>query len=257
MKITIITVTWNSAATIAGTLQSVLAQTYADWELVIVDGNSKDDTLAVVRAYEPLFAGKMKWISEPDRGIYDAMNKGIAMASGEFIGILNSDDYFSGANVLQQIADGIKESEADLVYGDVCFVAPHNQDKVIRYYSARWFKPFLFRFGFMPPHPGVYIRRKYFGELGSYKTDFRIASDYELLIRYLYVHRLRPKYLDICVVNMLPGGISTKSWRSRLLLNREIVRACRENGIYTNLLILSMKYLFKLSGVLFPNRKKR
>lgn len=253
MKISIITVTYNSAATIAGCIASVNKQTYPDIEHIVVDGASKDGTVEIIRSIANRVS---QLISEPDKGIYDAMNKGIRMATGDVIGILNSDDFFTSKEVIAHIVSAFEKNEVDGVYGDICFVKPENLNQVVRYYSARWFNPSLFRFGFMPPHPSVYFRRTCFLELGLYKEDYRIAADYELLIRFLKVNRLKTHYLNFCVVTMRTGGDSTRNLKSNLILNQEIVRGCRENGIYTNMLILLFKYVFKVSGVLFPNRGK-
>jgi glycosyltransferase involved in cell wall biosynthesis len=253
MKISIITVTYNSAATISDCISSVNAQSYPDIEHLVIDGASTDHTVEIIRNTHNRVS---HLVSEPDKGIYDAMNKGIALASGDIIGILNSDDFFTSDQVIEQIASGFQDRTLQGVYGDVCFVRPQNLNKVVRYYSARWFKPFLLRFGFMPPHPSVYIRRSCFQEYGLYKTDYKIAADYELLIRYLNVNRLKTRYLNYCAVTMRTGGDSTKNLKSNWILNKEIVRGCRENGIYTNMFILGFKYIFKISGVLFPNRGK-
>lgn len=252
-KISIITVTYNSSVTIAACIFSVNEQTYLNIEHIIIDGASKDNTLEIINSMPNRV---VKIISEPDKGMYDAMNNGIKLVSGDIIGILNSDDFFTSNDVIEKIASEFKSSQTDGVYGDICFVKPTNLKKVVRYYSAKWFKPSLFRFGFMPPHPSVYVRRKCYEELGLYKTDYKIAADYELLIRYLKVNKLRTSYLNFCVVTMRTGGDSTRNLKSNWILNKEIVRGCRENGIYTNMLILSFKYFVKIFGVIFPNRNK-
>jgi glycosyltransferase involved in cell wall biosynthesis len=254
MKVSIITVTYNSAATIAGCIASVNEQTYPDIEHLVIDGASKDNTVDIIRNMPNRVS---HLVSEPDKGIYDAMNKGIALATGDVIGILNSDDFYSTPDAIAKIVSVFEKGQVDGVYGDICFVRPENLNKVVRYYSARWFNPSLFRFGFMPPHPSIYIRRRCFQELGYYKADYKIAADYELLIRFLKVNRIKTRYLNFCVVTMRTGGDSTRNLKSNWILNKEIVRACRENGIYTNMLILMFKYVFKISGVLFPNRKKQ
>jgi glycosyltransferase involved in cell wall biosynthesis len=251
MKISIITATYNSAATIAGCIASVNTQTYPDIEHIVVDGASKDGTVEIIQSMPNRIS---QLISEPDKGIYDAMNKGLRMATGDVIGILNSDDFFTSAEVISRIVQVFEKNPVDGVYGDICFVKPENLKKVVRYYSAKWFRPFLLRFGFMPPHPSVYIRRNCFRELGLYKVDYQIAADYELLIRFLNVNRLKTRYLDFCVVTMRTGGDSTRNLKSNWILNKEIVRGNRENGIYTNMFILMFKYSFKITGVLFPNR---
>jgi len=253
MKISIITATYNSANTIAECIASVHKQTHQTIEHIIVDGASKDSTLAIINSMPSRVA---KIVSEPDKGIYDAMNKGIKLATGDVIGILNSDDFFSSDDVIEKIVSAFKNNDVDGVYGDICFVKPSDLNRVVRYYSAKWFKPSLFRFGFMPPHPSFYVRKECYQKLGLYKIDYKIAADYELLIRYLKVHQLKTRYLNFCVVTMRTGGDSTRNLKSNWILNKEIVRGCRENGIYTNMMILSAKYVFKITGVLFPNRGK-
>jgi glycosyltransferase involved in cell wall biosynthesis len=246
MKISIITVSYNSEAYIASTIESVLRQTYPDIEYIIVDGNSTDRTVSIIQQYAPAFAGRLKWISEPDTGMYDAMNKGIKMATGEIAGILNSDDFYNYPDCIEKIAGVFEDANLDSCFADVRFVRQGNLDKTVRYYSSARFRPKKFRFGFMPAHPTFFVRRKYFDETGYYKTDYRIAADYELLIRFLYVHKLTYRYLPLDIIKMRMGGKSTRSWKSNYILNEEIVRGCRENGIYTNLFILSFKYFRKI-----------
>jgi len=254
MKITIITATYNSASTIAYCIASVNTQTYPDIEHIIIDGASKDGTVEIINSMPNRVS---KIISEPDMGIYDAMNKGIQMATGDVIGILNSDDFFTSDEVLSKIALVFQTQPVEGVYGNVCFVSPSNLNRIIRYYSAALFRPSMFQFGFMPPHPSFYLRRKWFDEYGMYKTDYKISADYELLIRYLKVNHLKTQYLNFCVVTMRKGGDSSRSLKSNWILNKEIVRGCRENGIYTNMFILSFKYFVKLTGFIKPNRIKK
>ena len=193
MKISIITVTYNSAATLRDTMESVLAQTYTDIEYVVVDGLSKDNTMDIVREYEPRFQGRMKYISEKDHGLYEAMNKGIRMATGEIVGIINSDDFYHRNDIIQLVADAMAASEVQAVYGDVRFVNPENLDKTVRYYSSKIFRPSLFRFGFMPAHPTFFTYRKYFEQYGYYRLDYKIAADYELLVRFLHKYGVKAR----------------------------------------------------------------
>lgn len=250
MKISLVTVTFNSAQTLRYTIQSVLFQSYSDIEYIIVDGRSKDDTLDLIKEYEPQFNGRMCWISEKDNGIYDAMNKGIRMATGDIVGIINSDDFYHRRDTIMRVSEAFKNSDVQAVYGDVRFVNPQNLDKTVRYYSSKRFTPEMFRFGFMPAHPTFFTYRKYFEEFGYYKTDYKIAADYELLIRFLYVHQLKSKYLPFDFMKMRTGGTSTASIRSNILLNKEIVRACKENGIWTCMPLLFLKYLVKVFELL-------
>lgn len=247
LKISIITVSYNSASTIRDTIDSVLFQTYNDIEYIIVDGKSQDNTVEFVKEFEVKFCGRMKWISEPDNGLYDAMNKGIKMATGDIVGIINSDDFYHKPDIIEKVASTFIENKAvKAVFGDVRFVNPNNLDKTVRYYRAKNFNVNRFRFGFMPPHPTFFTYKYNFEKFGYYQTDYKIAADYELLIRFLYTHELKYKYLPLDIMKMRTGGASTKSLKSNLILNKEIVRACRENGIYTNMVILMLKYFSKV-----------
>ena len=255
MKVSIVTVTYNSAATLCDTLKSVLQQDYGDIEYIVIDGASTDATAGLLASYEPLFRGRMRWLSEPDNGLYDAMNKGIRLAAGDVVGIINSDDFYNHSDVISRVAQAFADSAVQAVYGDVRFVRPDNLDKTVRYYSSKAFTPQKFRYGWMPAHPTFFTYRKYFDEYGYYRTDYRIAADYELLIRFLYKHRLQSRYLPFDFITMRTGGASTRSWRSNWRLNREIVKACRENSIYTNMPILMLKYFVKVFEYFNTERK--
>lgn len=246
MTISLITATYNSEATIADTLKSVLAQTYKDIEYWIIDGCSKDGTMDILKHYEPMFNGKLHIISEPDKGIYDAMNKGIARATGDVVGLLNSDDYYTSDDALATIAHFFSHNDADAIYGDIHFVNDSNPEKCVRYYSSALFRPWLLRFGFMPAHPSFYVRREVYQKYGTYSLDYKIASDYDLMVRLLYKHRIKATYIKKDFVTMRTGGISTKSVKNRLLISREDVKACRRNGLYTNIAFISVKYLYKV-----------
>jgi glycosyltransferase involved in cell wall biosynthesis len=246
MKISLITATFNSVATHCNTIQSVLFQSYPNIEYIIVDGLSKDNTLDIVREYSSQFNGRMKWISEKDNGIYDAMNKGIQMATGDIVGIINSDDFYHDPDIIQKIVDVFQDKSIQAVYGDVRFVNPNDLNKTVRYYSSKNFSPSKFRFGFMPAHPTFFTYKKYFDEYGYYKTDYKIAADYELLIRFLHIYKLKYKYLPFDFLRMRTGGVSTASIRSNILLNKEIIRACKENKIRTFLPLLFLKYFIKI-----------
>ncbi len=243
MKVSIVTATYNSASTIRDTIDSVIAQNYPDIEHIIVDGVSKDNTLDIVKSYGDKIA---KIISEPDKGIYDAMNKGIQAATGDIIGILNSDDFFTSEDVIATVAKVFENNDIDALYGDVHFVNPEDLKKCVRYYSSAIFKPSLFRYGFMPAHPSFYMKKCCYDKFGLYSLDYKIASDYDLLIRYLYKQKVRYKYIKKDFVTMRTGGVSTESFHNRILLNQEIVTACKKYGIYTNLLLLFLKYLYKV-----------
>lgn len=246
MKISIITASYNSVKTLADTMESVLSQTYTDWEYIIVDGGSKDGTLDLIKKYESRFGDKLKWISEPDHGIYDAMNKGIARATGDIVGILNSDDYYTSKDILSTIASAFSDKNLDAVYGDIHFVNEGEPNSVVRYYSSRLFKPFWLRFGFMPAHPSFYARRDVYQKAGLYDTSYKIGSDFEMMVRLFRKHHIRYHYLHKDFVTMRTGGMSTKNIQSRRTLLAEDVRACRSNGIYTNQFMIALKYLYKI-----------
>jgi len=245
MKISIITVSFNSAKTIRDTIESVLAQTYTQIEYIIVDGKSNDATVEIIKEYEPFFNGRLRLISEKDNGLYDAMNKGIQMATGEIVGIINSDDFYHRNDAIENIAKVFEDDTIQATFADVRFVRPENLNKTIRYYSSKNFAPWRFRFGYMPAHPTFFTYKKYFDEFGYYQIDYKIAADYELLIRFLHTHKLNYKYLHTDMLKMRIGGVSTVSL-SNYLHNKENARACKENGIKTNLLLLSFRYILKV-----------
>lgn len=244
MKISIVTTTYNSAETLRDTIESVLNQTYTDWEHVIVDGNSTDNTLEIVKEFEDRYDGRLKVISEPDKGIYDAMNKGIKLASGDVIGILNSDDYFSSPYILASIADGIGDNDA--VYGDVHFVDPEQLDKCVREYSSKPFSPAKMKMGFMPAHPSFYCKRHVFDNVGLYDPSFKIAADFEFLLRAIYIKGISCKYLPIDFVTMRTGGASTSGIQSHKKILLEHLKAYRKNGVKSNIFLEGLRYAYKL-----------
>ena len=252
MKISIITVCYNSEKYIRSAIESVLNQTYKDIEYIVVDGNSTDNTMVIVKSYEPEFKGRMRWISEPDKGLYDAMNKGIKMASGDIVGIINSDDFYIENTVIEQVANTfIQHNDNQIVFGDVLFVHPDNLDKTIRYYRSKNFTLNRFRFGFMPAHPTFFTYKTNFEKIGYYKTNYTIAADFELLLRFMYLNQLKYKYIPLIFMKMRTGGISTKSYKSKIILNKEISRACKDNGIQTNMFNIYSKYFIKIFEFIF------
>lgn len=244
MKVSIITVCYNSEKTIRDTIRSVLSQDHDDIEYLIVDGASKDGTMAIVNEYKDRVAVV---ISERDQGIYDAMNKGIAAATGDIVGILNSDDFYESDHVISDIVAAFRQQpQLDAVFGDVVFVQAQQLDQVRRHYRAGHFKAWKLRFGWMPPHPGTFIKRAAYARAGGYSLQYKIAADYEMFVRLLHVNRCSYQWIDQVIVRMRLGGVSTAGIKSSILLNREIVRACRSNGLYTNLLLVLSKIPFKL-----------
>ena len=244
--ISIITATFNSAKTLKDTIQSVLRQTNKDFEYLIIDGGSTDETIDIVKSYESEFSGRLKWVSEKDQGIYDAMNKGIKMASGDVVGILNSDDYFTSDDILQTVDNAFKSHEIDAIYGDIHFIRDGNPQKCVRYYSSRMFRPFWLRFGFMPAHPSFYCKREVFEKAGLYSLDYKIGADYEMMVRLFKKYRIKSLYINKDFVTMRTGGASNNNVRSRITLINEDVKACKENGVYTNSLFVMLKFMYKI-----------
>lgn len=262
IKISIITVTYNSAATLRDTFDSILRQTYKNIEYLVVDGGSKDDTIAITKEYEPRFEGRMRWVSEKDNGLYDAINKGISMATGDIIGLLNSDDFFTRFDVLSTIANEFEQHpDIDAVYGDVHYVEEKNTDHIIRYYSSRRFKTWKMRMGFMPAHPSFYCKKSCYERFALpsctggtnkiyYKTDYQIASDFEFLLRMLYVGNISTHYIQKDFVTMRVGGISSSGLHSHIVINRDHKRAFKENHIRSNVFLRTVRYITKVFDLL-------
>jgi len=239
----VLTVCYNSAATIQDTIESVLSQDYPYLEYIIIDGGSTDGTLDIVNQYKDRIA---EVISEQDDGIYDAMNKGIDAASGEIIGILNSDDFYGDSDAVSSIVHTFHESETDCVFADLVYVDHRDKNKIVRYYCSKNFRLKHFAFGHQPAHPTCFIKKECYTRFGNFKTDYQISADFELLARFLWKHKISFAYLPKILVKMRTGGVSTKGFKSTCILNLEILRACRENGIKTNYLKIYSKYLFKI-----------
>ena len=344
MKISLITACYNSAKTIKTAIDSVLSQKGVDVEYIVVDGGSKDGTVDIIKEYSTRSTRlndvnsslhvstcstwlTFKWISERDRGMYDAINKGIKMATGDVVGILNADDVLASDDTLAHIVSAFNtdsyplgtrsarrvragscdrfaarpaastnptpsarahlpmgreppqgyppnevsreassmrgavttpdSSRIDAVYADIRFVREGEtvesvrNAETVRYCSAKRWRPWMFRFAAMVPHPSFYVRRECFERLGGYSLDYRICADFELELRYLYLAKLRAVYLPECVVVMRMGGMSTSGWRSNLVINREDLRALRSHGIWSCMPLIYLKYLFKIWGFVF------
>ena len=274
MKISLITACYNSAKTIKTAMESVLAQKGVDIEHVVVDGGSKDGTVDIIKECSTRSACStrfsFKWISERDKGMYDAINKGIKMATGDVVGILNADDVLATDDTLAHIASAFEQKEPpvprspfpvpqriDALYADIRFVREGETvealrgARTVRYCSAAKWRPWMFRFAAMVPHPSFYVRRECFERLGGYSLDYRICADFELELRYLYLAKLRAAYLPECIVVMRMGGMSTAGWRSNIVINREDLRALRSHGIWSCLPLIYLKYLFKIWGFVF------
>ncbi|MRX38746.1 glycosyltransferase [Flavobacterium sp. LC2016-23] len=245
MKISIITVCYNSAATIEKTILSVAEQTNKNVEYIIVDGNSKDNTLEIIKKHENKVT---KWISERDKGLYDAMNKGIEMATGDLIGILNSDDVFNNELVLEQIAAFHKNNEIDASVGNIL---QHKENgKILRLYSSKFWSPEKLRIGFMPPHPSIFFKKDLFNKFGNYELGFKIGADYELITRFFLKNNITWKYSGITTTAMLVGGLSSSGSSSYSLITKEIQKALSMNNIRFSPIKIKGRFLWKIIGFL-------
>lgn len=242
-RITVITVCFNSAATIGDTLKSIASQSYKNIEHIIIDGGSTDDTLAIIRGWT---GHSIHLVSEPDKGIYDAMNKGIALAKGEYIGMLNSDDYFANPSTLELIATHLSASNVDAVFSYLDIVDPANLNRVLRKYRISSFSKFMLRIGVMPPHPTFYCKKSCYEKAGPYRIDYHITADFEMLVRLLVKHHITWEFIDEITVKMRSGGLSSRGLKSNWVVNREIIRSCTENDLYTNMFILALKLPIRL-----------
>lgn len=252
MKISVITATYNSDKTLESTIISILNQTFSGYEYIIIDGGSTDNTLSIIKKYKKKFNGRLKYISEKDNGLYDAINKGINLSQGDIIGILNSDDFYTSNFILENIASVFNQNKnIDAIYGDIHFINGDNVNKCVRYYSSKIFKRSLMPLGFMPAHPSFYIRKECHTKYGLYKTDYKIAADFEFLLRIIYKHKINIKYLPIDMVTMRTGGVSTSGYKSIKTIMNEHLKACKENNVYTNRIILSFRYLYKITEFIF------
>lgn len=228
MKISVITAVYNNRETIAAALDSVLGQKGVDLELLVIDGGSSDGTLEVLRAY----ADRLDvLVSEPDRGIYDALNKGLQRASGDVVGFLHSDDLFADAGVLSRVAAAFAAPGVDAAYGDLLYVRKDKPEQVVRYWRAGSFSRRALARGWMPPHPTLYVRRALYMQHGLFDTSFRIAADYDFVLRLLGREGIEVRYLPEVLVKMRVGGASNRSLGNILLKSREDLRALRRNGV--------------------------
>ena len=243
MKISVITVCYNSSSTLSRALQSVADQDWTNVEHIVIDGASTDSTSEIIERYRARLA---KVVSEPDKGIYDAMNKGLDCASGDVVCFLNADDQYAHPQVLSRVAAQMRELDLDAVIGDVGFFHEQAPARMIRRYRSDRFHPNRLAWGWMPAHPALFLARAVVQRVGRFKTDYRIAGDFEYIVRIFHNHALRYRHLPEVLVQMQSGGASTNGWRSKILLNKEVLRACRENGLQTNILKILSKYPAKL-----------
>lgn len=247
MKVSIVTICLNSVTTIERTIRSVQNQSYDNVEYILVDGGSSDGTLDIIDKYQSVVS---ILISELDDGLYDAMNKGINSATGDIIGILNSDDYYSNEETISAVVDNFEaNTNLDILFGNLVF--KNSAGRIVRNCRFGLYRPAFLRFGWMPPHPATFVKAEVYEKYGLYRTDFKISSDYEIFVRWLYVKKLKWQHIPRRLIVMSIGGVSTSGYKSSLLLTKELIQACKLNGLYTNYFLVSLKYPFKMLELVF------
>lgn len=258
MKISVITATWNSGKTIGDTLRSVLNQSYTNVEHIIKDGGSKDDTLEICKNFEQKYYADgdkgrtINILSDNDKGIYDAMNQGVKAATGDVIGILNSDDFYTSDDVLARVAEEFANNpKLEAVYGDIHFVKDEDLKKCTRYFSSRYFRPWALRFGFMPAHPSFYVRREVYEKYGLYDLNFRTSSDFEMMVRLFVKEKIRSKYINKDFVTMRAGGESTAGLEAKRKVNRDIAGSLKKHGVYSNQFFQSLRYFWRIGEIVY------
>lgn len=248
-KVSLITVSYNSEKTIQNTIESVLSQDYEAIEYIIIDGASTDSTLEIIHNYR----NKIKIIvSEPDQGIYDAMNKGIKLSTGDIVGVVNSDDFYPHEQVISSVVEQfVKNPKSELVLGAIDFVKASNINQSVRKYTSKYFMPSFMRFGVMPPHPAAFIKKSAYLKVGDYKLGYKIAADFDLLLRMLEVNQLPFTNLNQVCVRMRLGGVSTEGIGSFKVISRELLRSLSENKIYSNSFFIHLRILSKVKQLIF------
>jgi glycosyltransferase involved in cell wall biosynthesis len=242
LKISIITVCYNSEGTITDTINSVASQSYPQVEHIVVDGASKDATMDIVRSSPSITS----YVSEPDGGIYDAMNKGIGMVTGDIVGTLNADDIYADDNVLTEVARVFADPEVDACYADLVYVAQNDTGKIVRYWKSRPFRSGLFKRGWMPAHPTFFVRKKIYENYGGYDLDFKLAADFELTMRFMEIYAINTRYIPNVWVRMRMGGATNKYVWNVIKGNLESYKACRKNGLKVGPLFPLMKVISRV-----------
>lgn len=243
MKVSIITITYNSESTLIDTIDSVLNQTYTDIEYIIIDGKSTDSTVSIIHSYKDKIS---KFISEKDNGLYDALNKGISMATGDIIGVLHSDDFYTNHQVIEKVVQIFNLNQADAVYADLFYVDKTNIDKILRKWKSGNYKHGMFVNGWMPPHPTFFVRRHCYEKYGSFNLDLVSAADYELMLRFVHKHQIKLAYLPEFIIKMRAGGLSNASLSNRIRANQEDRKAWLMNGLKPKFHTLYLKPLRKI-----------
>lgn len=255
-KISIITVSYNAQETIKSTLESILQQNYREIEHIIIDGASTDQTVKIINSFLPLYQKQnipLQIISQKDKGIYDAMNKGIKYASGDIVGFLNSDDFFSSANSLSYISNAFISQKTDCVFGQVAFI--DQNAKIKRAWSGRHYSPLAFILGWHPAHPTFYVKKEIFDQFGYFNLNYKIASDYELMLRFLQKHKISSAYIPHLLVTMRIGGASNASIFNIIKANLECFQAWRENQLSTFPIFILFKPIRKALNAMIQKIK--
>ena len=256
MKVSIITVSYNSAKTIGDTISSVRKQSYKNIEYIVVDGNSTDGTVEIVKQFldsskdvsqDDLQGVVTKFLCEKDKGIYDAMNKGLALATGDIIGVLNSDDFYCSNDVIEQVVRAFQEKETDCLYGDLNYVDPIDTSRIVRKWRSGAYLRKNFLNGWMPPHPTFFVKKSCYENFGTFNTQFKSAADYELMLRFLFKESCSAQHLPKVMIHMRAGGVSNVSLKNRIRANREDRMAWKINGLKPKWFTLLRKPLSKLT----------
>lgn len=251
MKISIITVCYNSAATIEQTIKSVLSQDYPEIEYIIIDGRSTDETLSIISRYRDKIAVV---VSEKDCGIYDAMNKGVMLATGNFVGILNADDFYSNESVISSVVKQLKISDADSLYANLLIVDPTHVSHIKRRWISGAYNRRAFLFGWMPPHPTFFVRKEIYSKFGAFNLNLKTAADYELMLRFLYVNRITTTYLNDVIIHMRGGGASNKNIKSKLIANMQDRKAWTINNVQPYFFTIFLKPIRKITQFFFTTK---
>ncbi len=244
MKISIITVVYNNEKTIKEAIESVLSQTYKNIEYVIIDGNSNDNTVNLINEYQDHLG---YYISEKDNGLYHAMNKGIQAATGEVIGILNSDDLYQNNNVIEEVMHHFNNDlSLDILYGDLVYVKNEDTNKIVRNWKSKPYYDHFFENGNVPPHPTLFVKRRVYNETGLFNLEYRLAADYELMFRMMKKYRFNIKYINILIVKMRLGGATNQSFSNILNQNKEILKAWKKNSLKAPFYLMPLRIFKRL-----------
>jgi glycosyltransferase involved in cell wall biosynthesis len=240
LKVSIITVVWNNQETIQTSIDSVLGQVYKDIEYIVIDGGSIDETVNVIKKYRDKID---IFLSEPDKGLYDALNKGIKLSTGDIIAILHSDDVFYDEHVVSDMVDRMHVTNAEFCFSDLVII---NNNQILRYYMAHYYKQWLFRIGWLPPHPTCFIKKSLFDEFGLYSTKYKGAGDFDFLVRIFYGRDIKWAYLNRITVKMQYGGISNSGWRSKVSNAKEISKILKNNNVFSLVIFQLLRYFIRL-----------